>query len=152
MNRTFTFLSLLFAMLALSPSMAHLLEMYQKLQMPQQDYAVVQQIYRGWALLGAFQVCFLVAVFIKLLHEKGAAFRLTLGALVCSAAMLLLFFFFTFPVNRATANWTQLPENWAALRLQWEYSHAIVAILGLIAFILLLLSLLERPRPTRSIS
>jgi hypothetical protein len=35
-----------------------------------------------------------------------------------------------------------IPENWMALRAQWEYSHAAGAALNLAAMILLILSLL----------
>ena len=30
----------------------------------------------------------------------------------------------TYRVTQQTRNWTMLPENWLALREQWEYSHA----------------------------
>ena len=46
------FLSLLFAALALGPALAHLLELPNKIGLPRDEYLVVQQIYRGWALLG----------------------------------------------------------------------------------------------------
>ena len=46
------FLSLLFAALALAPAMAHLLELPNKINLSREDYLNVQQIYRGWALLG----------------------------------------------------------------------------------------------------
>ena len=46
------FASLLFAALALAPAMAHLLELPNKIDLAREDYRTVQQIYRGWALLG----------------------------------------------------------------------------------------------------
>jgi hypothetical protein len=46
------FFSLLFAALALAPAMAHLLELPNKINLSREDYLTVQQIYRGWALLG----------------------------------------------------------------------------------------------------
>jgi hypothetical protein len=46
------FFSLLFAALALAPALAHLLELPNKLHLSGDDYLTVQQIYRGWALLG----------------------------------------------------------------------------------------------------
>jgi hypothetical protein len=39
----------------------------------------------------------------------------------------------TFPANQATANWTDMPDNWSELRRQWEYSHAANAVVMLIA-------------------
>jgi hypothetical protein len=45
-------------------------------------------------------------------------------------------------VNRETANWTRLPDNWNTLRLRWEYSHAVSAALTLLALISLIASVL----------
>jgi hypothetical protein len=53
---------------------------------------------------------------------------------------------FTFPANKETLYWTVLPENWMALRAQWEYSHAAGAVLNLIGFIMLVLSMLVRDK------
>ena len=41
-----------------------------------------------------------------------------------------------FPANQATANWTQTPENWEALRRQWEYGHAVTALLVFVALLM----------------
>jgi len=49
---TARFLSLLFVALALAPALAHLLELPNKIGLSHDDYLTVQQIYRGWALLG----------------------------------------------------------------------------------------------------
>jgi hypothetical protein len=35
-----------------------------------------------------------------------------------------------------TDNWTLQPENWEALRRQWEYSHAVNAGVTFLAFCL----------------
>lgn len=45
-------------------------------------------------------------------------------------------------MNQQTNNWTVLPDNWQALRSQWDYSHAMNAGLYLIALIALILSVL----------
>lgn len=55
-------------------------------------------------------------------------------AFVCIAATQLVFWVFTFPVNRATQNWTQAPPHWEKLRRRWEYSHATSAVLNVVAF------------------
>lgn len=49
---TVRFISLLFTALALAPTLAHLLELPNKINLSREDYLTVQQIYRGWALLG----------------------------------------------------------------------------------------------------
>jgi hypothetical protein len=50
-------------------------------------------------------------------------------------AVNLAIFVWTFPTNQATNNWTVVPKNWNALRIQWEYSHAANAVgLGLCGY------------------
>lgn len=51
-TQTARFLSLVFVALALGPSLAHLMELPNKIDLPRDQYLVVQQIYRGWQLLG----------------------------------------------------------------------------------------------------
>jgi hypothetical protein len=71
---------------------------------------------------------------------------LVLTGFLCIAGTQVVFWTFTFPANQATGNWTMLPENWMALRAQWEYSHAASAVLNLIALVALILSVLVRDR------
>lgn len=65
-----------------------------------------------------------------------------------SAAAQAVFWTFTYPANVATRNWTVVPANWQALRVQWEYSHAVGAVLTLAALAALFSSLLARTRAT----
>lgn len=46
------FLALLFAALAFVPAGAHVAELPHKMRLSGDEYYVVQQIYRGWALFG----------------------------------------------------------------------------------------------------
>ena len=63
-------------------------------------------------------------------------------AFLCIAATQVVFWAFTFPVNRTTRNWTTVPAEWTALRRKWEYSHAASAALNLLAFAAAILALL----------
>ncbi|MBA1347688.1 hypothetical protein [Rhizobium sp. WYCCWR 11146] len=47
---------------------------------------------------------------------------------------LVIFMVITQPANAATESWTVQPENWESLRTQWEYSHAVNAVITLLAF------------------
>jgi hypothetical protein len=58
--KSMQFLSLFFTALALAPAMAHLLELPNKIGLPRDAYLIVQQIYRGWALLGVIVISALV--------------------------------------------------------------------------------------------
>jgi hypothetical protein len=56
--------------------------------------------------------------------------------------MLAIFFLWTFPANQATNNWTTIPGHWEQLREQWEYSHAVNAVVAFVAFCSITLSAL----------
>jgi hypothetical protein len=142
------FLSLLFGALALAPAAAHLLELPNKIGLSREDYLTVQQLYRGWALLGVVVVGALVFTFAYavMARKQREPFMLAVIALLCLAGTQAVFWTLTFPANQLTANWTVLPDNWAALRSQWEYSHAASALLNLAALVALILSVVVREK------
>jgi ABC-type cobalamin transport system permease subunit len=142
------FFSLLFAALALAPALAHLLELPNKIGLSRDDYLTVQQIYEGWALLGFVVAGALLSTLILMImvRNRPKAFALSVVAFLCIVGTQVVFWTFTFPANQKTINWTVLPENWMALRTQWEYSHAASAVLNLIALIALICSVLTREK------
>ncbi len=145
-QRTIYFLSLLFVALALAPAMAHLLELPNKINLSRDEYLTVQQIYRGWSLLGVVVFGALLstlALTITLRHERKAFFY-ALISFLCILGTQIVFWTYTYPTNQITNNWTMLPENWTELRRQWEYSHATSALLNLLAMISLSVSVLVR--------
>jgi|SRR5882757_6753640 len=146
MAKKLGFLSLLLASLALVPEVAHLLEMYHKMELTEQSYGVVQYLYRGWALLGMLQLGAVICtgILLFLVPKGGNTFMLILVALICLILPLIIFFIGIFPVNIATQNWAVLPQNWMQLRNRWEYAHAINAILATTAYVLLLVALQYR--------
>jgi Domain of unknown function (DUF1772) len=141
-----SFLSLLFVALALAPAIAHLLELPNKITLSRPDYLTVQQVYRGWALLGFVIAGALLSTLVltMLVRRQQKTFVFALLALLCIVGAQVVFWTYTYPTNQATSNWTFLPENWQALRAQWEYSHAVGAGLNLIAFMALIVSVLVR--------
>jgi hypothetical protein len=135
------FCSLFLSVLAMCTGFAHLLELPNKMGLPAGEYLVVQQIYRGWAWLGS--VIFLailstLALAISARTRPHALFHAAI-AFVAMLGTQIVFWTITFPVNQVTRNWTVLPDNWAYLRSQWEYSHAAAAALELVAVIALIL-------------
>jgi len=139
---------LLFA-LALVPGGAHLLEITNKMDLDRDAYMIVQQIYRGWDLIGIEQMATVMAgvILSVLSRQQSAPFRLALAGSALLGSSLIVFFIWTFPVNLATDNWTVMPENWIALRQQWEYSHAINAGLAFVALCCVVSSALAWKRP-----
>jgi hypothetical protein len=118
MIKALQFVAMLFTVLAMATGWAHLLALPNKMTLSHDDYLTVQQIYRGWALLGFIVVGALVATAMLTVLQRGAgtSFYLALDATLCIALSLAVFFLFTFPANKATQNWTVLPQQWQALR------------------------------------
>jgi hypothetical protein len=145
------FLSLLAVALAVVPAGAHLFELPNKIGLPQDQYMVVQNIYRGWALFGIVAIAglLLTAMHTFAVRHQSTAMLLSLLAVLCFLLNLAIFFMFTQPMNVASSNWTQLPANFETARRQWEYSHAANAGLMLIAFASLAASVLAS-RPAAS--
>lgn len=138
MTRTLSFLAIILTALALVPGGAHLASLPNKIDLPQDSYFITQGIYRGWALFG---IVLFGAIFANLaaaiaLRHRRRPFWLSLAAFLCITATLIIFFVWTYPTNQATDNWTVVPADWQALRRQWEYSHAINALITFVALCL----------------
>jgi hypothetical protein len=128
----------------LVPAGAHLFALPNKIGLAAEQYFIVQNIYRGWALFGIVLVGALVAnlALAVLLRGRGMPFVLALIAFFCLAVSLTIFFVWTYPANQATSNWMTIPTEWARLREQWEYSHAANALVTFGAFCAVALSVL----------
>lgn len=139
------FLSLLFCALALAPALAHLLELPSKIGLPRDEYFVVQQIYRGWWMLGivVFGALLSTLALTIVVRKRPGELGPALTAFLCIVATQAIFWTFTFPANQQTANWTLLPDNWQELRMRWEYSHAASAMLNLVALIAVIIAVLK---------
>lgn len=142
--KSLQFIALVLMALSLVPSGAHFFALPNKIGLAEQPYFVAQSIYNGWALFGIvlFGSLLVNLVLVLALRGQGAAFWLVLVAILCGAATLAIFFTWTYPANVATNNWTTIPANWQELRLQWEYSHAINAVIAFAGFCSLALSVL----------
>ena len=144
--KTMKFLALVLTALALVPAGAHLFEMPNKLALAEDQYFIVQSIYRGWALFGIVLFPALAAnlALALMLRRQRAAFAL--AAFLGIAATLVIFFVWTYPANVATNNWTAVPATWETLRRQWEYAHAANAVITFAAFCALVLATLVAGR------
>jgi amino acid transporter len=138
------FISVLLTTVTMAAGFAHLLELPNKMALSREEYLIVQQIYRGWALLGIAVIGALLSTLLLTIMMRASqrVFYLTLTATLCIGLSLVVFFLFTYPANQQTLNWTMLPEHWQELRRQWEYSHAVGAGLSFIALMSLVLGLL----------
>jgi len=138
------FLAIVLTALALVPTGAHLLEMPNKIGLERDQYFVVQNIYRGWALLGTVLVAALLAnalLALRLRHQPWP-FALALAAALALAVTLITLFLWTYPANVATDNWTAIPADWERLRWQWERTHALNAVITFAGFCAVVLAVL----------
>jgi hypothetical protein len=129
------FLAIVLTALALVPAAAHVMELPNKLSMTREAYLTVQRIYRGWNLSGIVVIAALIATLMLLFSVDGDAFVPALLAFLAIAATQVVFWVFTYPVNRLTHNWTTTPDDWQRLRDRWELSHAASAVLNFIAVV-----------------
>jgi hypothetical protein len=137
--------AIFFCGLALVPAAAHAMELPNKIRLAREEYLVAQKLYRGWQLVAPIVVLALVSTAMLVVQARTAGSRsaaASLIAFVCIAGTQVVFWTLTFPVNRATRNWTQAPPHWEKLRRRWEYSHATSAVLNLVAFGAALLTML----------
>src|SRR5262245_32056248 len=126
-------------------------ELANKMSMSEPEYMTVQRIYAGWSFFG---IAFIAALLLTLTHTfmiRGdrAAFFLSLVAFLCLAATQGIFWTFTYPMNVASNHWTVTPADFEAARRQWEYSHAVNAVLTFAAFVAITLSVLATGREAR---
>jgi hypothetical protein len=133
--RFIAWLAIILNALALVPGGAHFFALPNKMMLAEEDYFVSQSVYRGWALFGIVLLAALAANIILaiLSRRQGLAFVLNTAAAVCIGATIIIFFMRIYPANQLTNNWTLIPENWAQLRLQWEGSHALNAVITFVA-------------------
>ena len=133
-------LSLVFVTLLLGASLGHLFELPNKIGLSRQDYLTVQQLYRGWALLGFVVGAALISTLTLalLLWSRSVNSLSAQVGFLCLVGTQVIFWTWTYPANVATSNWTMLPDDWMQLRTQWEYSHAAGAGLNFSAFLALI--------------
>ena len=130
--RVVHFVAIVLAALALVPAGAHLFALPNKITMGQGQYFTAQSVYNGWALLGLVLIGALLThgTLAVLVRGEATPFAFALAAVICFALTLVIFFVWVFPANQATQKWTTVPNDWRALRVRWEYGHAVNAFIG----------------------
>ncbi|HZW08484.1 MAG TPA: hypothetical protein VFF69_01145 [Phycisphaerales bacterium] len=146
------FAAIVLVALTLGPSLAHLLELPNKIGLDRAAYFTVQQVYRGWALLGILIFLALASTLTLtiMLRRERRPMLLSAVSFIALAAGQAVFWAFTFPANQATSNWTVAPPDWEQLRSRWEYSHAAGALLNTLALAAIVLSVLAWAGPRRA--
>src|SRR5215471_8613059 len=115
------FIALLATALALGAALAHALELPNKINLPERQYFIVQQAYRGWnqlAYLLVIQLIAMLAIAVLSRHEPRVLWP-TVAAIILLVCAQALFWTYTYPANVATDNWTTIPAEWESLRTRW---------------------------------
>jgi hypothetical protein len=160
MVRALEVVTVVLVAIAMALSLAHALEFPGKLRLSREHYLAVQTIYYpGFTIGGVAEVAGLLALIVLALvtPKAGAAFWLTLGALVALAAAHAAYWLLTHPVNKFWVKDVKLAAagagffaadplgrgqasastDWTALRDRWEYSHVLRATLAMLSLVLL---------------
>jgi hypothetical protein len=153
--QTCRFFTLMLTSFSLSLSMAHLLELPQRMQFDQQLWVkvtVFENVYKLFGSVGAvFEITAILTaiVLIFLVRRRGSTFYWTLGGAIFLVIALVSWIVFIAPMNAEFAKWSTnpIPLDWTRYRDQWEYSHAVNAIIKIIGLSLLTISVVvETPK------
>jgi hypothetical protein len=146
------FVAIVLMAVSLVPGGAHVASLLNKIALSEANYFIVQAVYRGWDLFGAVLIASLVVnlALAVAVRAQTVPLRLVLIALVCQVGGLAIFLAYPFPANQATANWTEMPDNWEALRSRWEYGHAVNAVTTFVGLCAVTLAALTAPTKSRS--
>ncbi len=139
--RTWRFTTLMLAAFSLSLSMTHLLELPQRMRFDQQLWVrvtVVENVYKLFGTVGAvFEITAILTAIILtfLVRDRGAAFYWTLGGAILLMLAFVSWIVFVAPMNAEFAKWltNPIPVDWMQYRNQWEYAHAVNAVIKIIA-------------------
>lgn len=127
------FITIMLAALSAGMAFCHLLEMPARLSYSPELWTRVTVIEGTYRLFGPpvgalIEVGALAAAAVSALLWRGRGWRFYFaltGALLLAAAQIV-WWMTVFPVNQAMVGWSpeNIPENFDALRRQWETSHA----------------------------
>jgi hypothetical protein len=139
--------------------MTHLLELPQRMQFDQQLWVrvtVFENVYKLFGSVGAvFEItAILTAIVLAFLVRKhGSTFYWTLGGAILLVLAFVSWIMFVAPMNVEFAQWltNPVPADWTRYRDQWEYAHAVNALIKIIGLSLLVISVLVETPKKRAI-
>ena len=155
-------ITLMLVAVTMALALAHALEYPGKMRLAKAEYVATQAIYYPGFTLGGIAEgvgVLALAILAFLMRGRGTAFWLSLGSFAALAAMQAVFWTLTQPVNRfwvkdihmkragarffglAARRTNGREPDWTELRDQWERSHIIRAVLGVVALLFLTISL-----------
>jgi len=150
------FSALMPAGLSMAPSFCHVMEMPPRLRWEPSLWMAVTNFGGLYYLFGRVGgtidvgAVTVTAAQVFLVRARRPAFHLTWGAATLIALGLAVWFGFVAPMNRIMAGWTPgvVPDDFTGVRDQWEYAHAVIALIKVTAFASLVLSVLVETKPS----
>jgi hypothetical protein len=151
--KAWRFITIIFVSLSMGMAFSHLLQMPPRMSYDALLWRATQSMYElfgppvgaiieGGAVLSSVALAFLV-------RGRRPAFQWTVVGAGAVVAAHLIYWVFVFPVNAVMIHWTPdtIPADWTEYRNQWEYAHAARALLQIIGFAALVMSVItETPR------
>jgi hypothetical protein len=150
------FAAIMLAALTLGLGFCHLMQLPSRLGWDQ--YLWVGSTVQGglYAMFGSVGAVIFVATVIALgllayftREHSRPGFALALSAALLFALALMLWWVLVYPVNVELAKWVNgpVPADWTDTRARWEWGHATIALVELIAFAALIGAVLaDTPR------
>lgn len=139
--------------IAMAATLGGALSLPARLQLQPSDYLMAQRLGHSALLVGVLGVLALAAAAVHsfLVRETTAAFAWSIVAVCGLAAAQIVFWAVAFPIIAVTQDWTVVPEDFEAVRHQWEYA---LAAAGALCFGALLATVraIEASRPIASLA
>lgn len=151
--KTWQFFTIIFVALSMGMAFSHLLEMPAKMTYNGALWLkLLQTLYWGYGTIGAvIEVLAVITsiVLVFLVRHRPVVFRWTLLGAFCMVLAHVCWWIWVHPVNTTLIPLTPntLPVNWKNLRDQWEYTHALRAVLQIIALVAIVISILIEVPP-----
>ena len=117
---------------------------------------VVENVYKLFGTVGAaFEITAILTAIILafLVRKRGSTFYWTLGGAIFLVLAFVSWIVFVAPMNAEFARWltNPVPADWMRYRDQWEYAHAVNAVIKIIGLGLLTISMLVETSKKRAI-
>jgi hypothetical protein len=143
-------LTLLLVALSMALSFCHLMEMPVRLSwepalwMQTTNFGGLYYLFGRIGAVIDVSAILAAAALVFFTRRRRPSFQLTIAGALLMAAGLAVWFGFVAPMNAIMAGWTAgtVPPDFAAVRDQWEYSHATIAVIKIAGLAALLLSVL----------
>lgn len=145
--RTWRFLTIIAVSLSMAMAFCHLLQLPPRMSYDGAQWVATQSLYQLFGTVGAFievSALLLATVLSLAVCRRRPAFQWTVFGTACLLVAHAAWWVFVAPVNAEISTWTldAIPADWTWWRSQWEYTHAVRAILEIFGLSALVLSVL----------